>query len=76
MLNIDRIDFKLLIFFSLSWILLQIFGPVMQILKFKSLEEVITRANDTKYGLAAAVFTNDLDKANYVSNGLRAGTVW
>lgn len=76
MLNINRIDFKLLIFFSLSWILLQIFGPVMQILKFKSLEEVITRANDTKYGLAAAVFTNDLDKANYVSNGLRAGTVW
>lgn len=76
MLNIDRIDFKLLIFFSLSWILLQIFGPVMQILKFKSLEEVITRANDTKYGLAAAVFTKDLDKANYVSNGLRAGTVW
>uniref|UniRef100_A0A4W6CBY8 aldehyde dehydrogenase (NAD(+)) n=1 Tax=Lates calcarifer TaxID=8187 RepID=A0A4W6CBY8_LATCA len=54
----------------------EIFGPVMQILKFKSLEEVVTRANDTKYGLAAAVFTKDIDKANYVSNGLRAGTVW
>lgn len=55
---------------------LQIFGPVMQILKFKTLEEVVTRANDTKYGLAAAVFTKDIDKANYVSSGLRAGTVW
>lgn len=48
----------------------------MQVLKFKSLEEVIERANDSKYGLAAAVFTKDIDKANYVSNGLRAGTVW
>lgn len=54
----------------------QIFGPVMQVLKFKTLGEVITRANDTKYGLAAAVFTRDIDKAHYVSNGLRAGTVW
>uniref|UniRef100_A0A3B3W099 Aldehyde dehydrogenase, mitochondrial-like n=1 Tax=Poecilia latipinna TaxID=48699 RepID=A0A3B3W099_9TELE len=54
----------------------EIFGPVMQIFKFKTLEEVITRANDTKYGLAASVFTTDIDKANYVSSGLRAGTVW
>ncbi|KAL3060729.1 hypothetical protein OYC64_015137 [Pagothenia borchgrevinki] len=54
----------------------EIFGPVMQILKFKSLEEVVERANDTKYGLAAAVFTKDIDKANYVSHSLRAGTVW
>lgn len=48
----------------------------MQVLKFKTIEEVIERANDSKYGLAAAVFTKDLDKANYVSQGLRAGTVW
>ncbi|XP_073806117.1 aldehyde dehydrogenase 2 family member, tandem duplicate 1 isoform X1 [Danio rerio] len=54
----------------------EIFGPVMQILKFKSLEEVIERANDSKYGLAAAVFTQNIDKANYISHGLRAGTVW
>lgn len=54
----------------------QIFGPVMQILKFKTIEEVIHRANDTKYGLAAAVFTRDIDKANYISQSLRAGTVW
>lgn len=54
----------------------EIFGPVMQILKFKSLEEVIERANDSKYGLAGAVFTQDIDKANYISHGLRSGTVW
>ncbi|XP_026884928.2 aldehyde dehydrogenase, mitochondrial [Electrophorus electricus] len=54
----------------------EIFGPVMQILKFKSVEEVIERANDTKYGLAAAVFTTDINKAQYISNSLRAGTVW
>uniref|UniRef100_A0A6Q2X5T1 aldehyde dehydrogenase (NAD(+)) n=1 Tax=Esox lucius TaxID=8010 RepID=A0A6Q2X5T1_ESOLU len=54
----------------------EIFGPVMQILKFKTVEEVIDRANDTKYGLAAAIFTKDIDKAHYISNGLRAGTVW
>ncbi|KAL6465649.1 hypothetical protein MHYP_G00257820 [Metynnis hypsauchen] len=54
----------------------EIFGPVMQILKFKSIEEVIERANDTKYGLAAAVFTTDVNMAHYVSNSLRAGTVW
>lgn len=48
----------------------------MQILKFKTIEEVIERANDTKYGLAAAVFTKDINKAQYISNSLRAGTVW
>lgn len=62
---------QVLIFFYL-----EIFGPVMQILKFKTLEEVIERANDTKYGLAAAVFTNDINKAHYISHGLRVGTVW
>lgn len=56
--------------------MLQIFGPVQQILKFSSLNEVITRANNTDYGLAAAVFTQDIDKANYIVQGLRAGTVW
>ncbi|TRY66264.1 hypothetical protein DNTS_026222 [Danionella cerebrum] len=54
----------------------EIFGPVMQILKFRSLEEVIERANSSKYGLAAAVFTQNIDKANYIAHGLRAGTVW
>ncbi|KAB7501434.1 Aldehyde dehydrogenase, mitochondrial [Armadillidium nasatum] len=54
----------------------EIFGPVQQIFKFKTIDEVIKRANDTKYGLAAAVFTKDLDKANLFAQGLRAGTVW
>jgi len=54
----------------------EIFGPVQQILKFKTTEEVIERANNTCYGLAAAVLTKDLDTALYVSNSLRAGTVW
>lgn len=54
----------------------QIFGPVQQIIRFKKLDEVIERANNTEYGLAAAVFTKDLDRANHVIQGLRAGTVW
>jgi acyl-CoA reductase-like NAD-dependent aldehyde dehydrogenase len=54
----------------------EIFGPVQQIIKFKTLEEVIPRANDTRYGLAAAVFTKDIDKAIIMSNSLQAGTVW
>ncbi|XP_051168044.1 aldehyde dehydrogenase, mitochondrial [Leptopilina boulardi] len=54
----------------------EIFGPVQQILKFNNLDEVISRANNTDYGLAAAVFTKNIDKANYLIQGLRAGTVW
>nr|CAD7590250.1 unnamed protein product [Timema genevievae] len=54
----------------------EIFGPVQQILRFKSLDEIIERANDTPYGLAAAVFTKDIDKAFYLVQGVRAGTVW
>ena len=54
----------------------QIFGPVQQILKFSSMEEIVERANKTIYGLAAAVMTKDLDKVMYLSQGLRAGTVW
>jgi acyl-CoA reductase-like NAD-dependent aldehyde dehydrogenase len=54
----------------------EIFGPVMQILKFKTVEEVVDRANNTCYGLAAAVFTKDLDKAMYVSSNIRAGSIW
>ena len=45
-------------------------------MKFKTVDEVVKRANATAYGLAAAVFTTDLDKMVTVSNALRAGTVW
>ena len=55
---------------------LQIFGPVQSIFKFKTVEEVIEKANDTHYGLAAAVFTKDLDQALTVANAVEAGTVW
>jgi len=54
----------------------EIFGPVQQIIKFKTVDEVIERGNKTLYGLAAAVQTNDLNKALKVAHGIRAGTVW
>ncbi|XP_008781996.1 aldehyde dehydrogenase family 2 member B7, mitochondrial [Phoenix dactylifera] len=54
----------------------EIFGPVQSILKFSDLNEVIRRANTTRYGLAAGVFTNNLDTANTLTRALRAGTVW
>ncbi|THD24575.1 Aldehyde dehydrogenase mitochondrial [Fasciola hepatica] len=54
----------------------EIFGPVMQISKFRTMDEILDRANDTTYGLAAGVITQDLDKAMYAMEGLRAGTVW
>lgn len=49
---------------------------MQQLIRFKTLDEVIERANNTQYGLAAAVFTKDIDKANYIVQGLKAGTVW
>ena len=54
----------------------EIFGPVMSIIKFKDLDEVIERANTTMYGLAAAVWTKDISKAHAIANNVRAGTVW
>ena len=54
----------------------EIFGPVMNIMKFKDMGEVIERGNKTTYGLAAAVWTRDVKKALKMSNALRAGTVW
>lgn len=54
----------------------EIFGPVQQILRFKKLDELIERANSSEYGLAAAVFTKDIDKAMHLVQGIRAGTVW
>lgn len=54
----------------------EIFGPVMSIIKFKDINEVIERANKTMYGLAAAVWTKDISKAHAIANSVRAGTVW
>ena len=54
----------------------EIFGPVMSIIKFKSIDEVIDRANRTVYGLAAGVWTRDIGKALAIANSVRSGTVW
>src|SRR6201993_4509978 len=54
----------------------EIFGPVMSILKFKDINEVVDRANKNIYGLAAAVWTKDITKAHALAHGVRAGTVW
>ncbi|MGC2162098.1 MAG: aldehyde dehydrogenase family protein [Silvibacterium sp.] len=54
----------------------EIFGPVMSVIPFKTMDEVITRANGTIYGLAAGVWTRDIKKAHAIANAVRAGTVW
>ncbi|HEY7303564.1 MAG TPA: aldehyde dehydrogenase family protein [Bryobacteraceae bacterium] len=54
----------------------EIFGPVMSIMKFKDMDELVERANKTIYGLAAAVWTRDIGKAHQIANNVRAGTVW
>nr|TKS09021.1 aldehyde dehydrogenase family protein [Populus alba] len=54
----------------------EIFGPVMSLMKFKTIDEAIKKANNTKYGLAAGIVTKNLDVANTVSRSIRAGTIW
>jgi len=54
----------------------EIFGPVMQVLRFKEVDEVVQRANTTDYGLAAAVWSRDIGKAHALADRIRAGTVW
>jgi acyl-CoA reductase-like NAD-dependent aldehyde dehydrogenase len=54
----------------------EIFGPVLCVLDFDDEDEVIARANDTEYGLAAGAWTNDLSRTMRVMDGLKAGTIW
>ena len=54
----------------------EIFGPVMSVLSFTSEDEVVQRANDTEFGLAAGVFTRDIGRAHRVIGQLQAGTCW
>lgn len=54
----------------------EIFGPVLVAMPFDDLDEVIKRANNTAYGLAAAVWTENVRNAHYVASKLQAGTVW
>jgi acyl-CoA reductase-like NAD-dependent aldehyde dehydrogenase len=54
----------------------EIFGPVVCVLKFDTVDEVIERANNTPYGLAAGVWTENIKTGHKVANALKAGTVW
>ena len=54
----------------------EIFGPVVTAIPFRDVDELMVRANDTVYGLAAGVWTRDIQKAHRTASQLRAGTVW
>ena len=54
----------------------EMFGPVLSVLRFREEDEVVEKANDTRYGLAAGVFTRDLARALRVQKRIRAGIVW
>ncbi len=54
----------------------EIFGPVLAVIRFRDVEEVVRAANDTPYGLAAGIFTRDIKKAHRIARLLQAGTVW
>jgi len=54
----------------------EIFGPVCVIIKFDDEEDVVRQANDTLYGLAAAVFTKDITRGIRIAHKLQAGTAW
>ncbi|MFJ7971868.1 aldehyde dehydrogenase family protein [Psychrobacillus sp. NPDC096389] len=54
----------------------EIFGPVMSVFVFDKVEEVIKRANDSDYGLAASVWTQNIKTGHYIARKLQSGTVW
>jgi acyl-CoA reductase-like NAD-dependent aldehyde dehydrogenase len=54
----------------------EIFGPVLAVITFETEEEAIQIANNSEYGLAAAIWTSNLSRAHKVSRKLKAGTVW
>lgn len=54
----------------------EIFGPIVTVSKFSTVDEVIAKANDSVYGLAAGIHTKDVNKAIDVSNRIKAGTIW
>ena len=54
----------------------EVFGPILTLLRFDSEADAISIANDTRFGLAAGIWTNDVKRAHRVASRLRAGTVW
>jgi len=54
----------------------EIFGPVLSVITFSTIDEAIDLANDTSYGLAGSIWTRDLYQAHYIAQRLRAGTIW
>jgi phenylacetaldehyde dehydrogenase len=54
----------------------EIFGPVVTAIPFKDVDDLVAKANNTEYGLAAGVWTRDIAKAHRIASKLRAGTVW
>ncbi len=54
----------------------EIFGPVLSVLRFSDVDDIVKRANNTFYGLAAAVWTRDVSKAHHLAAKIKAGTVW
>jgi acyl-CoA reductase-like NAD-dependent aldehyde dehydrogenase len=54
----------------------EIFGPVMSVIPFRDVDDVLEMSNDNEYGLAAAIWTNDIKKALTTARALRAGVVW
>jgi aldehyde dehydrogenase (NAD+) len=54
----------------------EVFGPILSVIKFKDEDEAVEIANDTRFGLAAAVWTQNVHRAHRVAHRLRAGTVW
>lgn len=54
----------------------EIFGPVVAATAFKTVEEIVPRANNTRYGLSAGVWTRDVTRAHQIARAVKAGTVW
>lgn len=61
---------------DMSFVREEVFGPLMSVLSFKTEDEAIDRANNTRFGLSGAVFTKDFSRAHRVANRLQAGSVW
>ena len=54
----------------------EVFGPVLGVISFREEDELVALANDTPYGLAAGIWTNDIKRAYRVAREIKAGTVW